>query len=309
MAGRGPLAGRVAVVTGGNGGLGLETAKGLLRTGSHVIVAARNPKRNAAAQQELRDEVPDASVEVVPLDLASLESVRSAARTILDGHDRVDVLVNNAGVMAVPEQRTADGFEMQLGVNHLGHFAFTALLLPALLRAESARVVTVTSTARLAARPLDSGNPHLEGRYGPWRAYGQSKLANYHFALGLDRKFREAGVSAASLTAHPGLSNTGLQARSVDASEGGLWQRFWHRLATTTGTPPSRGALSQLRAATDARARGGQLYTPRFGTGGAPVRRPVLRRIGLSKAIRELWEVSERETGVTLDVQAAMMET
>lgn len=296
-------------MTGGNGGLGLETARGLLRAGSQVVVAGRNPERNVAAAQKLRSEVPDAAVEVVPLDLASLESVRSAAQTILDGHERVDVLVNNAGVMAVPEQRTADGFEMQLGVNHLGHFALTALLLPALLRAEQARVVTVTSTGRHAARPLHPENPHLEGRYGPWRAYCQSKLANYHFALGLDRKFREAGASAASLVAHPGMSNTDLQARSVEASDGGVWQRFWHRVATTTGMPPSRGALPQLRAATSPQARGGQLYAPRFGAVGAPVRMPVLRRIGLSKAIRELWEVSERETGLTFDVRAAMMKT
>jgi NAD(P)-dependent dehydrogenase (short-subunit alcohol dehydrogenase family) len=175
------LAGKLAVVTGGNGGLGLATALGLARAGAHVVIAARNPDKAAAALDQLRREVPGAAAEVVPLDLGSLDSVRTAAEAILAAQPTVDVLVNNAGVMGTPERATADGFELQLGTNHLGHFAFTALLLPAILRSDQARVVTVTSTARHIGRPVDPDDPFLRGgRYGPWKAYGQSKLANYY---------------------------------------------------------------------------------------------------------------------------------
>jgi len=298
------LAARTAVVTGANGGFGLETARALAGAGAHVVLAARNPEKTRAAEKSIRDSHPEASLEVAPLDLGSLASVRQAADRIQAAHDRIDLLVNNAGVMALPERRTEDGFEMQLGVNHLGHFALTAHLLPALLGAEAARVVSVTSTARHMGRAVDPENPHLEGRYGPWKAYAQSKLANFHFALGLQRRFAAAGIQAASLVAHPGLTNTDLQATSV-AETGGLWQRFFHRLAGATGMPPAAGALPQLRAATDPSAQGGQLYAPRYVNSGPPVRRPILRRLGLARAIDTLWEVSERETRVRLDVEEA----
>ena len=299
------LGGRTAVVTGANGGLGLETARELARAGAHVVMAARDPAKAAKAESDIRRGIPDASLRVVPLDLASLKSVREAADTVLSDHDRIDVLVNNAGVMAVPERRTEDGFEMQLGVNHLGHFALTAHLLPALLRAEAARIVAVTSTAHHMGRAIDPANPHLEGRYGEWTAYGQSKLANFHFAIGLERRFAAAGAKAQSLVAHPGLTDTDLQARSVTETDGGLWQRFFHGLAGATGMTPADGALPQLRAATDPEARGGEFYAPRFGNFGPPVRRPILRLLGLDAAISTLWEVSERETKVSLEVPRA----
>jgi len=299
------LNGRIAVVTGANGGLGLETARALAGAGAHVVMAARDPKKTAAAEHSIRSSHGSASLEVVPLDLGSLASVRSAAQRILEAHERVDLLVNNAGVMACPESRTEDGFEMQFGVNHLGHFALTALLLPALLRADAARVVSVTSTAHHMGRAVDPANPHLRGSYGEWKAYGQSKLANFHFAIGLQRRFEAARVNAASLAAHPGLSDTDLQAKSVETSGGGLSQRFFHMLAGRTGMTAAQGALPQLRAATDPNARGGEFYAPRFVNNGPPVRRPILRRIGLSGAIDKLWRVSERETGIELDISAA----
>ena len=198
--------------------------------------------------------------------------------------------------MGIPEQRTEDGYEMQLGVNHLGHWTLTALLLPALLRTGGARIVTVTSTGHHMGRPVDPANPFLHGKYEPWRAYGQSKLANYHFALGLHK--RVAGV--ASLLAHPGLSNTDLQAVSVRETGGGRSQRFFHMLAGRTGMSPEAGARPQLRAATDPAARGGQFYVPRWINAGPPVRRPVMRRIGMDRAIGRLWEVSVRETGMAI---------
>ena len=292
--------GRTAVVTGANGGLGLETARALALAGAEVVMAARDQEKAARAEAEIRGEAPDASLSVVALDLGSQASVREAAERILADHDTVDLLINNAGVMGVPEARTADGYELQLGVNHLGHWSLTAVLLPALLRADAARIVTVTSTAHLYARPVNPDNPHLEGRYGPWRAYGQAKLANFHFGLGLDRELRDAGAAAASLIAHPGLSNTELQAVSVRETGGGRSQRFFHMAASRTGMSPAQGALSQLRAATDPSARGGQFYGPLLVSNGPPVRKPVLRRLGMGRAIDRLWEVSERETGIEL---------
>lgn len=300
-----PLTGRTAVVTGANGGLGLETARALAGAGAHVVMAARNQEKAAGAENDIRASHPQASLEIVPMDLASLASVRAAAERIVGAHDTIDLLVNNAGVMAIPERRTEDGFEMQFGVNHLGHFALTALLLPALLRADAARVVSVTSTAHHMGRAVDTDNPHLDGHYGPWKAYGQSKLANFHFGIGLQRRFEAAGARAASLVAHPGLSNTELQATSVTETGGGASQKFFHVLAGSTGMTAAHGARPQLRAATDPGARGGELYAPRFVNFGAAVRRPIFRRIGLAGAIDKLWQVSERETGVRLDVSAA----
>ena len=296
--------GRTAVVTGANGGLGLETARALASAGARVVMAVRNQEKAADAVAEIRRAAPAASLELVALDLGSQDSVRDAAGTILAAHGTIDLLVNNAGVMGIPERRTADGFEMQLGVNHLGHYALTALLMPALLRAGAARIVTVTSTAHHMGRAIDPDNPNLEGKYGPWRAYGQSKLANFHFGIGLQRRLAAAGAPAASLLAHPGLSDTDLQSVSVRETGGGRSQEFFHRLAQRTGMRPEEGALPQLRAATDPAAKGGELYGPRYVNNGPPVRLPILRRIGLDTAIARLWEVSERETGLTIDVRA-----
>jgi NAD(P)-dependent dehydrogenase (short-subunit alcohol dehydrogenase family) len=297
------LTGRTAVVTGANGGLGLESAKALAAAGALVVMAARDPGKTADAVRAVAAAVPSAPVEVVPLDLASLASVREAAADVLAGHESIDIVINNAGVMGIPERITDDGFEMQFGVNHLGHFVLTARLLPAILQSNG-RVVSVTSTAHHFGRRVDPGNPHLHGRYDPWRAYGQSKLANYHFAIGLHRRLAAAGAGGASLLAHPGLANTNLQAHSVAETGGGASQRLFHVLARSTGMTPARGALPQLRAATDPAARSGQFYAPRFINFGAPVRRPILRRIGLTRSIDALWDVSERETGETFDVAA-----
>jgi NAD(P)-dependent dehydrogenase (short-subunit alcohol dehydrogenase family) len=232
-----------ALVTGANGGLGLQTALALAAKGAEVLMAARDQEKAARAEREIRAESPDAKLEVVELDLGSLDSIRAAARAVLETHPRIDILVNNAGLMAMPERRTADGFEMQLGVNHLGHWALTSRLMPALLRAPAARVVSVTSTAHHMGRAVDPANPHLEGRYGPWKSY-------------LQRGFERAGVSAASLIAHPGLSNTDFQAHAASENAGDRWARFFHGMASRSGMEPAQGALSQLRAATDPGARG-----------------------------------------------------
>ncbi len=297
------LGGRTAVVTGANGGLGLETAKALAGAGAHVVMAARNESKAEDARQEILAAHPDASLEIVGLDLGSLDSVKAAAEAIEARHDRIDILVNNAGLMAMPERTTADGFEMQFGVNHLGHWALTARLMPSLLRADHARVVTVTSTAHHMGRPVDPDNPHLRGRYKPWRAYGHSKLANYHFALGLQSEFERAGVSASSLLAHPGLTNSDLQSHTLAEGGGGVLASLSHTLATRTGMNTEQGALPQIRAATDPTADGGSFFAPRFINNGAAVRRRHFRP-RRARSIARLWEVSERETGLALNVAA-----
>ena len=296
------LRGRTAVVTGANGGLGLETSSALARAGAHVVMAARDPERGRTAHGRIMAAHPGSSLELVALDLASLESVRRAATEIAASHPTVEILVNNAGVMAMPERRTVDGFEMQLGVNHLGHWVLTAELLPQILAADAARVVTVTSYARFIGRRVDAGNPNMEGTYAPWSAYARSKLANHHFGLGLQRRFDGARTRAGSLVAHPGLSHTGLQVHTVAEGGAGVAGRFWAWLAARAGMEPARGALPQLRAATDPQARGGELYAPRYLTHGVPVQRPIVRRWDLGRAIDELWDVSTRMTGVPLFV-------
>ncbi|NEK84787.1 SDR family NAD(P)-dependent oxidoreductase [Blastococcus saxobsidens] len=294
------LNGRTAVVTGANGGLGFQTALALTGAGAHVVVAARDPQKTTAAVARIAERYPAASLEVVPLDLGDLAGVQTAAETVLARHERLDLLVNNAGVMAMPQRTTVDGFEMQLGVDHLGHWAFTAHLLPALLRSDSARVVTVTSTARFMGGPLDPADPHMTRKYRAWGSYARAKMANYHFGLGLQQQFERAGVGAQSLIAHPGLSNTDLQARTVREGGAGWIGAIAHAMTARSGMTPLEGARPQLRAATDPGARGGELYAPRFGSHGPPVRRPILRRFDLRKQIDVLWQVSERETGVPL---------
>ncbi len=300
------LTGRVAVVTGANGGLGLETTRELARKGAHVIMASRNLEKAAAAEQSIRDDIPAASLEVRKLDLGSLDSIKSFAAEVLNAHDRIDILVNNAGVMGTPRRETADGFELQFGTNHLGHFALTARLMPALVRSPSGRIVTVTSTARHFGGKLNVEDPHLTEGYGPWRAYGQSKRANAHFAIELDRRLRAAGSPVESLVAHPGYSNTDLQAQSLRSTDGeGRSQRFFHSMVQRVGMSQARGALSQLRAATDPDAEGGELYAPRWVNVGPPVRRPILPTSRRPRDLEALWKLSERETGITFDVPAA----
>ncbi|MFI5592381.1 oxidoreductase [Amycolatopsis sp. NPDC051758] len=300
--------GRVAVVTGANGGLGLATALALAGQGAHVVMAARDAAKAALARDRIRAESPGASVEIVALDLGSLASVELAAGQILAAHPAIDLLITNAGVMAMPQGRTADGFETQLGVNHLGHWALTSHLLPALVRTRDARVVTVTSGAQHTGRPLDPADPFRLRDYDPWRAYADSKLANRHFAQGLDRQFRAAGLSARALTAHPGMTNSDLQATTVAAGGGGSAARFFLVATRRIGMDTERGALSQVRAATDPRAVGGTMYGPRWSTVGAPVRRRLVRR-GDDQAIRLLWQVSRQLTGLDVDVARTAAQT
>ena len=288
--------GRAFLVTGANGGLGYETARVLAQRGARVILACRRPDAAAEAARRIRDLAPGARVQVEALDLAELASVRECARRVAKGLGRLDGLVNNAGLMGVPRAVTADGFERQFAVNHLGHFALTGRLLPLLLAAPAPRVVTVTSeTARFGRIAFDD----LQGerRYRPWRAYAQAKLANLLFALELDRRARAAGSALVSMGAHPGYAGTGLQANPERRLRAPV-QRFWSWANRSVAQGAAAGAWPTLRAATDPQARGGTLYGPSRLLAGPAIVDTVYRRGADQEAARRLWDASATLTGV-----------
>jgi NAD(P)-dependent dehydrogenase (short-subunit alcohol dehydrogenase family) len=287
----------VAVVTGGNGGLGLETVRQLAAHGAHVVIGARNLDKAETARREIEATVPKASLEIRQLDLGSLASVAAFAAAVKGAHPKVDLLFNNAGVMAVKEGTTADGFETQFGTNVLGHFALAMGLLPALLAAPAPRVVNTTSTARFRAGKYDLSNPHMHGCYDAWAAYGTSKRADLQLAFELNRRLKERGLTA--YAADPGFSKTDLQHASVRANAG-FMQRFWQVMTAIMGQSAAMGALPQLRAATDPAAAGGTLYAPRWITFGAPVVRGVGKKIDDPSQMAQLWALCESETGLSL---------
>ncbi|MEY4131112.1 MAG: hypothetical protein RLZZ31_1236 [Actinomycetota bacterium] len=293
------LSGKTSVITGANSGLGLATAFAFASKGAHVVMAARNPAKVNAARDSILAAYPNASIEIAPLDLASLQSVADCAEQLLAKHERIDILMNNAGLMAMPQGQTADGFETQFGVNHFGHWALTARLMPALRNAPEARVVTVSSSAHHFGRAVDPTKINGRDRYNSWLAYGDSKLANYHFALGLQKHFENSGSKAKSLMAHPGLTNTNLQAQTVEEGGGGFLADISLKFVHVLGMSAEQGALPQIRAATDPQAKGGQFYVPRWFTFGAPVVRPILRPRN-NRAIQRLWAMSETATGLSL---------
>ena len=291
--------GRVAIVTGGNGGIGLEAARMLAQKGARVLLACRSREKTEAALAELRSSVPGGEFESRPLDLADLASVRAFASAFLDAHSRLDLLVNNAGVMAIPRRETADGFEMQLGTNHLGHFALTALLLERLLATPDARVVNVASGAHRMGK-MDFGDLQGARSYRRWAAYGQSKLANLLFTFELARRLDAAGASQKSVACHPGYAATDLQ--FVGARMDG-WKllELPMRLGNALLAQSARdGALPTVYAALAPDVDSGDYIGP-DGMGelwGAP------RKVGASAQARSetdahrLWEVSERLTGL-----------
>lgn len=291
-----PLHGRTAVVT-GTGGLGLQDALALARAGARVVLAGRNPAKGRDALQQIRHSVPQAQAEFAPLDLASLASVAAFGAALRSSHARIDLLVNNAAVMTPPERRqTADGFELQFGTNHLGHFALTAALLPLLRRSPAPRVVSVSSIAARSGR-IDFDDLQAQRRYVPMQAYAQSKLACLLFALELQRRSDAAGWGLQSMAAHPGIARTDLLPNgSGPASLPGLARRWLWFLFQ----PAAQGALPTLYAATAPQARGGHYYGPhRLGeTRGhpAPARVPA-QALDTATAAR-LWAVSQQLTGV-----------
>ena len=287
--------GRVAVVTGATGGIGFATALELARAGATVILAVRDKARAAAAASAIRAAAPGADVAIAHLDLASLASVGEFASGFAGRHEGPDILVSCAGVMAVTRAVTQDGFEMQLGANHLGHFALTGLLIGGMLGRADARVVTVSSLNHRRGR-IDFDDLQAQRSYDPWKAYGQSKLANLLFAFELDRKLRAAHASVASLGAHPGYSNTALQSRIGNP----VVRRFFMTLNRVLAQSAAAGALPVLYAATAPGVPGGTYVGP---DGRGEVRgHPAVAFAGAAARdpglAARLWTVSEELTGV-----------
>jgi len=291
------LQGRLVIVTGGNSGIGYEAALVLAGRNAKVILAVRDSKKGDEAAQAIRGRFPQASAIAMPLDLSELKSVRAFASAFLAQYQRLDILINNAGVMALPKRKTADGFDLQFGTNHLGHFALTGLLLPALRQASNARVVTVSSYLH------ESGDIHFddlqwEKRYDRWGVYAQSKLANLLFAYELQRRFEMAGMSAISVGCHPGYAATNLQFAGP-AMEGSAVKAGFMRLGNMLfAQGQAMGALPTLFAATAAEVNGCDYIGPKNGMRGYPQKaRSNEKSYGEALATR-LWTVSEELTGV-----------
>ncbi|KUI36368.1 short-chain dehydrogenase [Mycobacterium sp. IS-1496] len=290
--------GRVAVITGANTGIGYEAAAVLAGKGAHVVLAVRNTEKGRAAAERIRAGLPHADVTVRELDLTSLDSIRAAADQLRADYSRIDLLINNAGVMMTEKGTTKDGFELQLGTNHLGHFALTGQLLDNLLPVEGSRVVTVSSGAHRFGR-MNFDDLQSERGYNRVTAYGQSKLANLLFTYELNRRLSAKGAPTIAVAAHPGGSDTELTRN--------LWpvvrkpvQLVWGLLAQSA----EMGALPTLRAATDPDVRGGQYFGP-DGIGeqrGHPKLVQSNARSYDEAAQRRLWSVSEELTGVTFPV-------
>ena len=291
--------GRTAVVTGANSGLGLVTARELARAGATVVMGCRDAGRGQAALEQVRAAAPDADVRLESLDLASLSSVREFAKRVAASYDGIDLLVNNAGVMAIPRATTADGFEMQFGTNHLGHFALTGLLLPAMRDRVGSRVVTVSSGAHKPGR-IDFDDLMGERSYKKWGAYSQSKLANLLFAYELDRRLRAAGAQPISVAAHPGYAATNLQGVGPTITGSRVSALFMSLGNRILAQSDEDGALPQLYAATAPGVQGGQYFGPSrlFENRGAPKLVSSTARSRDEAVAGRLWEVSETLTSV-----------
>lgn len=290
--------GRIAVITGASSGIGYEAAKVLAGKGARVILAVRDEGKGQTAAKLIRDEYPSALLEVMILDLADLASIRRFADAFQQRYAVLQLLINNAGVMAIPFRRTADGFERQFGTNHLGHFALTGLLLQPLLAASGARVVTVSSLNHNFGS-IDFDNFNGEKRYGRWGAYNQSKLANLLFAYELQRRFDSAGLNAISVGCHPGFAATNLQIAGPKMDGSRLGELIW-RLFNRFGQTAEMGAMPTLFAATAPDVRGGDFIGPTAfgGTRGLPSRVRSSGRSYDEVAARRLWQVSTDLTGV-----------
>ncbi len=296
--------GRLAIVTGANSGIGYQTARYLARAGAEVILACRSAEKGEAARAKIAADYPAANVQVRVLDVADLDSVRRFAAEFLNDGKPLDLLINNAGVMALPDRRTTpQGFEMQFGTNHLGHFALTGLLLPALLRQAGSRVVTVASIAHKGGK-LNFDDLNAERRYDPRGAYQQSKLANVVFGLEFDRRLRARTARTQSIIAHPGVAVTNIISNGMGR---GLQGRVVNALMPLVAQSDDRGSWPLLYAATSPDAHGGGYYGPDgiAEIKGTPVEVKPKPHAMDAAAGKRLWDVSEELTGVRYEALSA----
>lgn len=293
------LDGKITIVTGANSGLGLETARIFAEKGATVVMAVRNTQKGEAAQADILSTVPNAKLDLMKLDVGNLASVQDFAGAFRAKYDRLDILMNNAGVMAIPRQETADGFEMQLGVNHLGHFALTGHLIEIIVQTPNARIHNVSSSAMYSGS-INFDDLMGENEYGRWAAYGQSKLANVFFTFELQKRLAAAGYDTVVNSSHPGVVRTNLQNTSMaqsntEGSEGWLYRIF----GTLFFQDISMGVLPMIYGATAQDAKGGTFYGPRtFNLRGYPAEKKVNEAAHDADALRRFWEVSEELTGV-----------
>jgi NAD(P)-dependent dehydrogenase (short-subunit alcohol dehydrogenase family) len=291
--------GKTAIVTGGNSGLGYYTCRALAAAGAQVILACRDQEKGLSAVRQIQRDFPHASLELLPLDLADLRSVRAFAFDFTEKHARLHILINNAGLMATPYRQTVDGFELQFGVNHLGHFALTCLLLEQLLATPDARIVTVTSLVHTSG-VINFDDLDSRHKYARWSAYARSKLANLLFAYELQRRLARRGCTAISLAAHPGYSATNLQTTGAELDQNRLLLWTMKLGNALLAQPAQMGALPVLYAAAAPDLQGGDIIGPDrlFGMRGYPVKtHSSPASYNLDTAAR-LWSVSEELTGV-----------
>ncbi len=296
------LSGRTVIITGGNSGLGFEAARALAPRGAELVLACRDLSKAKAAIAEIEAEAPGAAVAAMQLDLASLASIRAFAESFLETQRQLHVLCNNAGVMAIPYRKTADGFEMQLGTNHLGHFALTALLLPRLLDTPGSRVVNVSSNAHYFGK-MRFDDLHWERGYSKWRAYGQSKLANLLFTYELQSRLDAAGSGVLAAACHPGYAATNLQGAGARMVGSSSQERFWELSNRLLSQSAAMGALPTLYAAAAPQLRGGDYIGPDgwFAQAGHPTLARSSPRARDPVAAAKLWDVSESLTDTRFD--------
>lgn len=294
------LTGKVVVITGANSGLGLESTKAVAAKGATVVMACRNMSKAEKAKSEVLKSVPNAKLDLMELDNASLDSVKAFADAFKAKYDQLDILFNNAGVMAIPRTETADGFEMQLGVNHLAHFALVGHLLDVITNTPNARIHNTASSAAFNGR-INFDDPMGKENYGRWSAYGQSKLANIFFANELNRRLQAAGHDTISNSSHPGLVMTNLQANSLDQSGNSLLERILYGIfGNVMAQDVSMGVLPQLHGATATEAKGGVFYGPKtMRMRGYPAEQRSNNAVNDAAALKRFWELSEELTGVS----------
>ncbi|WP_372480148.1 oxidoreductase [Halomicrobium sp. HM KBTZ05] len=298
---------RTVVVTGANSGIGYEATKAFARRGATVVMACRSTERGERAAREIDRSVANADLDVMACDLADLDAVADFAEAFTSAYDELHVLCNNAGVMALPRGETADGFERQLGINHLGHFALTGHLLDTLAATDGARVVTQSSGAHQNGE-IDFEDLQGERSYGRWSAYSQSKLANVLFGYELDRRADEAGIDVTSVVCHPGYADSDLQRRAGEAGAGAIGAAIAQAANALVAQSAAQGALPMLYAATHDEISGGEYVGPGglLHMRGAPAVQDSSARSYNTATASKLWHVSEDLTGVEYDFEVAV---